>query len=115
MVRTVLGSSRSCDSLRRLGSGPCRSRKTLSSTVCNQRRETGLPRLITITVRIIIILVHELNPTDILLSLPDAGGKASPNPAYQLTPPVFSVLDVLYQSLPLFLFPLSSFSHSLSL
>ena len=60
MVRTVLGSSRSCDSLRRLGSGPCRSRKTLSSTVCNQRRETGLPRLITITVRIIIILVHEL-------------------------------------------------------
>lgn len=112
MVRTVLGSSRSCDSLRRLGSGPCRSRKTLSSTVasgnwfatsyyyyCTDNNYTGT----------------RTNPTDILLLLPDAGGKASPNPAYQLTPPVFSVLDVLYQSLPLFLFPLSSLSHSLSL
>lgn len=58
--------------------------------------------------------------TNILLSLPDAGVKApSPNPAYHLTPPAFSVvLDFLSINLCFFSFSSSllfSLSHSLCL
>lgn len=50
----------------------------------------------------------------ILLSLPDAGVKASPNPAYQLTPPAFSVvLDFLSISSSSSSLLLSLLSHPL--